>query len=112
VPLSRVFVPSVWDWEMVVAVIRDDLPAVALQVFGDRVDVRRVELDHEVSDRTAPHRENSEVVYERYTALGGPVERIVQPGADRHPHELSDSRPIVEFFDRAWRHRSPHVGAP
>jgi hypothetical protein len=32
-----------------------------------------------------PHVENSEVVYDRYTALGGRVEWIVQPGQD-HPH--------------------------
>jgi pimeloyl-ACP methyl ester carboxylesterase len=55
------------------------------------------------SDRTVPHRENSEVVYERYRALGGPVERIVKPGADHHPLGLPDPRPIVEFFERAWR---------
>lgn len=54
-------------------------------------------------DRTVPHLENSEVVYERYKALGGPVERIVKPGADHHPHGLTDPRPIVDFFDRAWK---------
>jgi pimeloyl-ACP methyl ester carboxylesterase len=54
-------------------------------------------------DRTVPHLENSEVVYERYKALGGPVERIVKPGADHHPHGLADPRPIVDFFDRAWQ---------
>jgi pimeloyl-ACP methyl ester carboxylesterase len=54
-------------------------------------------------DRVVPHRENSEVVYEKYKALGGPVERIVKPGADHHPHGLDDPRPIVDFFERAWR---------
>jgi pimeloyl-ACP methyl ester carboxylesterase len=55
------------------------------------------------ADRVVPHRENSEVVYEKYKALGGPVERIVKPGADHHPHGLDDPRPIVDFFERAWR---------
>jgi pimeloyl-ACP methyl ester carboxylesterase len=59
------------------------------------------------SDRTVPHRENAEVVYDRYKALGGPVERIVKPGADHHPHGLTDPRPIVEFFERAWKTLGP-----
>jgi len=55
------------------------------------------------SDRVVPHRENSEVVYDRYKALGGPVERIVKPGQDHHPHGLTDPRPVVEFFDKVWK---------
>ena len=61
-----------------------------LLVYGDK-------------DRGVPHLENSEVVYERYKALGGPVERVVKPGADHHPHGLTDPRPIVDFFERAWQ---------
>jgi pimeloyl-ACP methyl ester carboxylesterase len=53
------------------------------------------------SDRVVPHRENSELVYDRYKALGGPVERIIKPGQDHHPHGLTDPQPIVEFFERA-----------
>jgi pimeloyl-ACP methyl ester carboxylesterase len=61
------------------------------------------------SDRAVPHRENSEVVFERYRALGGPVERIVKARADHHPHGLSHPRPVFEFFDRAWK---AHVTPP
>jgi pimeloyl-ACP methyl ester carboxylesterase len=50
-------------------------------------------------DRVVPHSENSEVVYNRYKTLGGPVERIVKPGQDHHPHGLGDPGPIVEFFE-------------
>jgi pimeloyl-ACP methyl ester carboxylesterase len=59
------------------------------------------------ADRVVPHRENSEVVYERYKALGGPVERVVKPGKDHHPHGLDDPRPVAEFFGRAWRASRP-----
>jgi pimeloyl-ACP methyl ester carboxylesterase len=59
-----------------------------LLVYGDR-------------DRGVPHLENSEIVYDRYKGMGGPVERVVKPGADHHPHGLADPRPIVEFFERA-----------
>ncbi|WP_435007275.1 alpha/beta hydrolase family protein [Tundrisphaera lichenicola] len=55
------------------------------------------------ADRVVPHRENSELIYDRYRALGGPVERIVKPGLDHHPHGLPDPRPIVEFFEKARR---------
>jgi pimeloyl-ACP methyl ester carboxylesterase len=55
------------------------------------------------SDSVVPHRENSEVVYGRYKALGGPVERIVKPGKDHHPHGLADPRPIIGFFEKVWK---------
>lgn len=58
-----------------------------LLVYGDR-------------DRVVPHRENSEVVHDRYKALGGRVERIVKPGQDHHPHGLTDPQPIVSFFEK------------
>lgn len=55
------------------------------------------------SDPVVPHRENGALLYDRYKALGGPVERIVKPGLGHHPHGLPDPRPILEFFDRAWQ---------
>ena len=55
------------------------------------------------TDKAVPHKENSEVVYDRYKALGGHVERIIKPGQDHHPHGLTDPRPIVEFFERVRR---------
>ncbi len=61
-----------------------------LLVYGDR-------------DQVVPHVENSALVYDRYKELGGPVERIVKPGADHHPHGLADPAPIVEFFGRLWK---------
>jgi len=61
-----------------------------LLVFGD-------------SDTVVPARENSEVVWDRYQKLGGPVEKIVKPGQDHHPHGLKDVTPVVSFFDKAWR---------
>ncbi len=52
------------------------------------------------ADKVVPHSENSELLYERYKALGGPVERIVKPGGDHHPHGLEDPKPVVDFFNR------------
>jgi pimeloyl-ACP methyl ester carboxylesterase len=70
--------------------VRSKIPL--LLVYGD-------------SDRVVPHKENSEVVYQRDKALGGPVPRIVKPGQDHHPHGLADPRPILDFFQRVWSQR-------
>jgi pimeloyl-ACP methyl ester carboxylesterase len=59
-----------------------------LLVYGDK-------------DTVVPHAENSELVYDRYKALGGPVERVVKPGQDHHPHGLKDVTPVVKFFTDA-----------
>ena len=53
------------------------------------------------SDKVVPHQENSELVYDRYKKLDGPVERIVKKGGDHHPHGLTDPKPIMEFFEKA-----------
>ena len=64
------------------------------------------------SDKVVPHAENSALVYDRYKALGGPVERIVKPGQGHHPHGLTDPRPIVAFFERAWQAYEKGTSAP
>jgi alpha-beta hydrolase superfamily lysophospholipase len=56
-----------------------------LLVYGDK-------------DTVVPQAENSELVYDRYQALGGPAERVVKPGQDHHPHGLKDVTPVVKFF--------------
>lgn len=59
-----------------------------LLVYGDK-------------DQVVPHPENSEKVYDRYKALNGPVERIIKPGLDHHPHGLKDNAPVLKFFTNA-----------
>ena len=50
------------------------------------------------ADQVVPLAENSAILKERYAALGGPMEMIVKPGVDHHPHSLKDPAPIVEFI--------------
>lgn len=57
------------------------------------------------SDKVVPHLENSEIVFARYKDLAGPVEKIIKPGQDHHPHGLKDVTPVVEFFQKAWEAR-------
>lgn len=52
------------------------------------------------SDKVVPYPENMEVVRNRYARLGGPVEVILKPGCDHHPHSLEDPRPVVDFILR------------
>lgn len=53
------------------------------------------------ADKVVPHPENSAIVYDRYLTLDGPVNRIVKPGQDHHPHGLKDVTPVVDFFTEA-----------
>ncbi|OWK38683.1 alpha/beta hydrolase family protein [Fimbriiglobus ruber] len=57
------------------------------------------------ADKVVPIKENSALVFERYTALGGPVKQFVKPGQDHHPHGLKDVTPVVEFFTAALEAR-------
>jgi len=53
------------------------------------------------ADTVVPSTENSDIVFARYKAMGAPIERIVKPGQDHHPHGLIDVAPVVAFFNRA-----------
>lgn len=52
------------------------------------------------SDRVVPFRDNIGLLRERYQQLGGPVELVIKPGADHHPHSLEDPEPVVDFIRR------------
>jgi hypothetical protein len=49
------------------------------------------------ADKTVPEAENTDVVRERYMALGGDFVLIVKQGCDHHPHGLADPSPVVNF---------------
>jgi len=53
------------------------------------------------ADKAVSPKDNSEMIFDRYKALGGPATRIVKPGGDHHPHGLPDPKPVVEFFEKA-----------
>ncbi len=55
------------------------------------------------SDTVVPAGENAAVFVDRFQALGGDVTYIGKPGADHHPHSLSDPTPIVEFIETNFR---------
>lgn len=49
-------------------------------------------------DVVVPQSENTDIVHERYTALGGDFVLIVKEGCDHHPHGLIDPTPVVNFI--------------
>jgi lysophospholipase L1-like esterase len=53
------------------------------------------------ADTVVPVAENTDIVEQRYRALGGSIEVIRKPGQDHHPHSLPDPQPIVDFALRA-----------
>jgi len=53
------------------------------------------------ADDVVPFEENTRVVQERYSQLGGPITVIVKPGVNHHPHSLKDPARIVDFILRA-----------
>jgi pimeloyl-ACP methyl ester carboxylesterase len=55
------------------------------------------------ADQTVPLAENTAVLEKRYRELGAPIEVIVKPGGDHHPHSLPDPAPIVEFLTKNTR---------
>jgi len=56
-----------------------------LHVYGD-------------ADKLVPWDENTGVLAERYKKLGGNITLIDKPGADHHPHGLTNPAPIVDFI--------------
>jgi len=52
------------------------------------------------SDKIVPFHENAELLRNRYRDLGSPIEIIIKPGADHHPHSLEDPEPVVDFIVR------------
>jgi pimeloyl-ACP methyl ester carboxylesterase len=60
----------------------------------------RIPIIHVVGDAddAVPVDENTQVLKQRYEALGGHVELIVKPGVGHHPHSLADPSPIVDYI--------------
>lgn len=50
------------------------------------------------ADEPVPMSENSDVLQQRYEALGGPFRLIAKEGVGHHPHSLDPPTPIVEWI--------------
>ena len=60
----------------------------------------RIPLIHVVgdADSVVPVGPNTNLVEQRYKALGGTIKVIHKPGLDHYPHSLDDPKPILDFL--------------
>ncbi len=49
-------------------------------------------------DKTVPMAENTDILAQKYRALGGRIRVLSKPGVDHHPHSLQDPSFIVDFL--------------
>ncbi len=94
------------DWASLMKLYGFKNEAEALAYPGNPVDSlaplarARVELIHVVGDAddVVPPAENTELIEQRYTKLGGGMKVVHKPGGGHHPHGLDDPTPIVDFI--------------
>jgi lysophospholipase L1-like esterase/pimeloyl-ACP methyl ester carboxylesterase len=99
------------NWALVLKLWNFPDEAAALAWKGNPVDqldelaARHIPLLHVFGDAddVVPWEENTKLIHERYTALGGPIELIRKPGIGHHPHGLDDPAPIIAFIQRHTR---------
>ena len=48
-------------------------------------------------DSAVPKAENTDIIRDRYTKLGGNFVLIVKQGCNHHPHGMADPTPVVNF---------------
>jgi pimeloyl-ACP methyl ester carboxylesterase len=65
------------------------------QVANANIPIIMVQGD---ADTAAVYAKHGEVLYRRYTELGGEIRLIMKPGAGHHPHSLENPLPIVEYL--------------
>jgi alpha-beta hydrolase superfamily lysophospholipase len=78
----------------------------ALKFDGNPIDALKPLAEQKVpilsvcgdSDDVVPYEENTAILAERYKKLAAPIEVILKPGINHHPHSLKDPTPIVEFI--------------
>lgn len=94
------------DWDLVLKHygFKDDAEALAYKKNPvDNLDLLAkagIPIIHVVgqADTTVPVADNTDVVEQRYKALGGTIEVIRKPGVEHHPHSLENPEPIVDFI--------------
>lgn len=94
------------DWKQAIEAYHFTSEQEMLNFAGNPIDIlapiaaARIPILHVCgdADRSLPMEENSDIVRQRYMALGGDFALIVKQGCDHHPHGLKDPTPIVNFI--------------
>ncbi len=113
------------DWEALIKCYGFPNPFAAIRYSFNPVDNLKPLADAKVpiihvvgdADTVVPIAENTNVLEQRYKALGGIIEVIHKPGIDHHPHSLDDPTPIAKFIeihasDTAKAKPTPCIPAP
>lgn len=98
--------PSKPDWDAVIRYYGFKDEAAALAFKKNPVDnlaplaQAGIPIIHVVgqADRVVPVEENTDLVEQRYKALGGTIQVIRKPGVDHHPHGLANPQPVLDFI--------------
>jgi len=94
------------DWKLAIAIYHFANEQEMLNFKGNPIDIlapiaaAHIPILHVCgdADTAVPEEENTDIVRERYMALGGDFVLIVKHGCDHHPHGLADPTPIVNFI--------------
>ncbi len=94
------------DWELVKSIYQWQKDEQAILWKGNPLDnleplaKSSIPILHVVgdADEIVPVLENTQIMEERYLALGGSFKVIHKPGVGHHPHGLDDPTPIIHFF--------------
>lgn len=54
------------------------------------------------SDKVVPYEENGAQLYRMYTEANAPIQLILKPGCDHHPHGLEDNTPLIEAVEKSY----------
>lgn len=55
------------------------------------------------ADTVVPFNENGKFFVDLYEREGAPIEVVIKPGGDHHPHGLTDNTPIVNFVEKWYK---------
>lgn len=55
------------------------------------------------SDGVVFYEENGAQLYKMYTEANAPIQLILKPGCDHHPHGLEDNTPLIEAVEKSYQ---------
>ncbi|MDY0168526.1 MAG: alpha/beta hydrolase [Thermoguttaceae bacterium] len=106
------------DWASLIELYGFSSEAEALAYQGNPIDLlaplakANIPLIHVVgdADEVVPMEENTAVIQQRYTALGGTITVFHKPNCGHHPHGLDDPKPVVDLIESYTARGIPHDG--
>jgi hypothetical protein len=94
------------DWQAAIKAYHFTSEQEMMDFTGNPIDIlapiakAHIPIIHVVgdADMAVPESENTDIVRDRYMAMGGSFVLIIKQGCDHHPHGLADPTPVVDFI--------------